>query len=305
MFSTRRLRVAAGLAVSALVAVVAVSTGTLGERASRRRSSSGRTQTAYPAVTQVATAWGRAKGVTVQVVQKQSGPIRQELSTVAVDTAPDVIVGAHDWVGELSGNGSIIPLSPSAATKKQFPAYALNAFSYGTAIKKLYGAPVALENIALVTNTKLAKAPKSFADLEKQALAAKKKTKAQVGLAVQQGAGRRVPHVPVLLRARRLRLRHEQGRQPRSVGHRRRQPEVPEERGADRQVEQGRPHPLAGQRRHREGPVPEGQGRVLGHGPLVPRRHPEVRRQVRGSRRFRRSSAGSSRSRSSASRATW
>ena len=81
------------------------------------------------------------------------GPIRQEVSTVAVDTAPDVIVGAHDWVGELSGNGSIIPLSPSAATKKQFPAYALNAFSYGTAIKKLYGAPVALENIALITNT--------------------------------------------------------------------------------------------------------------------------------------------------------
>jgi arabinogalactan oligomer/maltooligosaccharide transport system substrate-binding protein len=98
-------------------------------------------------------------------------------------------VGAHDWIGELSGNGSIIPLSPSAATKKQFPAYALNAFSYGTAIKKLYGAPVALENIGLVTNTKLAKVPKTFKDLERQALAAKKKTKAQVGLAVQQGQG--------------------------------------------------------------------------------------------------------------------
>jgi maltose-binding protein MalE len=142
-----------------------------------------------PAVTQVANAWARSKGVTVQVVQKQSGPIRQEVSTVAVENAPDVIVGAHDWIGELSGNGSIIPLSPSAATKKQFPAYALNAFSYGTAIKKLYGAPVALENIGLVTNTKLAKVPKTFKDLERQALAAKKKTKAQVGLAVQQGQG--------------------------------------------------------------------------------------------------------------------
>jgi maltose-binding protein MalE len=83
----------------------------------------------------------------------------------------------------------VLPLSPSAATKKQFPAYALNSFSYGTAIKKLYGTPVALENVALITNTKLAKVPTSFADLERQALAAKKKTKAQVGLAVQQGAG--------------------------------------------------------------------------------------------------------------------
>ena len=142
-----------------------------------------------PAVTQVANAWARTKGVTVQVVQKQSGPIRQEISTVAVDTAPDVIVGAHDWVGELSGNGSIIPISPSAATRKMFPVYALSAFSYGTAIKKLYGAPVALENIGLVTNTKLAKVPKSFADMEKQALAAKKKMKTQVGIAVQQGQG--------------------------------------------------------------------------------------------------------------------
>ena len=187
MFSTRRLRVVAGLAVAALVAVVAVSAGTSATNQTPKIviwADADR----VPAVTQVANAWAASKGVTVQVVQKQSGPIRQEVSTVAVDTAPDVIVGAHDWVGELSGNGSIIPLSPSAATKKQFPAYALNAFSYGTAIKKLYGAPVALENIALVTNTKLGKVPTSFVDLEKRALAAKKKMKTQVGIAVQQGA---------------------------------------------------------------------------------------------------------------------
>jgi maltose-binding protein MalE len=188
MFSTRRLRVVAGLAVTAIVAVVAVSSGTSATNQSTKLviwADADR----VPAVTQVANAWAASKGVTVQVVQKEMGPIRQELSTVSVETAPDVIVGAHDWVGEVSANGSVLPLSPSAATKKQFPAYALNSFSYGTAIKKLYGAPVALENIALVTNTKLAKVPSSFADLEKQALAAKKKTKAQVGLSVQQGQG--------------------------------------------------------------------------------------------------------------------
>src|SRR4249919_1956181 len=174
MLSSRSLRALAGLALGVLVVVVTASAGT-----------SATSQTPkiviwadadrVPAVTQVANAWASSKGVTVQVVQKQQGPIRQEVSTVAVENAPDVIVGAHDWVGELSGNGSIVPLSPSAATRKQFPAYALNSFSYGTAIKKLYGAPVALENIALITNTKLAKVPTSFADLEKRALAAKKK----------------------------------------------------------------------------------------------------------------------------------
>jgi maltose-binding protein MalE len=174
--------------VASVVAVVAASAGT---------SATGQTGRVViwadadrvPAVTQVANAWAQTKGVTVQVVQKQMGPIRQEIATVAVDTAPDIIVGAHDWVGELSANGSVLPLSPSAATRRQFPAYALNSFSYGTAIKKLYGAPVALENIALVTNTRLAKVPKTFAELERNALAAKKRTKAQVGLAVQQGQG--------------------------------------------------------------------------------------------------------------------
>jgi maltose-binding protein MalE len=173
--------------MASLVAVVAVSAGTSATDQSttiRIWADADRT----PAVTQVANAWAQGKNVNVQVVQKNFGDIRSQLTTVANDTAPDVIVGAHDWTGELSANGSVLPLSPSATTKKQFPAYALNAFSYGTAIKKLYAAPVALENIALFTNTKLAKVPKTFADLERQALAAKKKTKAQVGLAVQQGA---------------------------------------------------------------------------------------------------------------------
>ena len=77
------------------------------------------------------------------------------------------------------------------------PKYALDAFSYGTAIKKLYGAPVALENIALVTNTKLAKVPKTWAQLESQALATKKKTKAAVGISVK-----RDPEVCMLLQHR-------------------------------------------------------------------------------------------------------
>ena len=99
------------------------------------------------------------------------------------------MIAAHDWVGELSSNGSIVPLSPSAALKKQFPAAALDAFSYGVAVKRLYGVPLYVENVALLTNLKLAKVPTTWASLEAQAQAAKKKTKAPVGIAVQQGSG--------------------------------------------------------------------------------------------------------------------
>ncbi len=141
-----------------------------------------------PAVDKVASAWGASRGVTVNVVQKQFGDIRTDLSKVQADTAPDVIVGAHDWTGELAANGLVLPLSPRKAVRDKFPSYTLDAFSYGTAVKRLYGAPVAVENIGLITNTKLAKVPATFAALQKSALAFKAKKKGNLAIAVQQGA---------------------------------------------------------------------------------------------------------------------
>jgi arabinogalactan oligomer/maltooligosaccharide transport system substrate-binding protein len=142
-----------------------------------------------PAVERVAGQWATSKGVTVKVVEKEFGQIRNDLGTVKADSAPDVIVGASDWTGELAASGLLLPLNPSKTAKDAIASYALDGFSYGTAVKRLYGAPVAIENIGLLVNTKLAKVPKTFADLEKSALAVKKKTKAPVGIAVQQGAG--------------------------------------------------------------------------------------------------------------------
>src|SRR3954470_7570604 len=141
------------------------------------------------AVTKVANDWAGSSGATIKVVTKNFGDIRDNLGTVAAADAPDVITAAHDWTGQLAANGLVQPLFLSAAVKKQFPAYTLNAFSYGTAVKKLYGIPVAVENIGLVVNTKLAKAPKSFSQLETEALAQKKKSHSAFGIAVQQGTG--------------------------------------------------------------------------------------------------------------------
>jgi maltose-binding protein MalE len=121
------------------------------------------------------------------VVEKDFNQIRDSLTTVDTATAPDVIVGAHDWVGQLSANGLVVPLFPSKTTLAQFPAYTLDAFSYGTAVKKLYGAPVAIENIGLVVNTKLVKVPTTWAELEAAALAFKKKASGNLAIAVQQG----------------------------------------------------------------------------------------------------------------------
>ncbi len=139
------------------------------------------------AITQLANQYAQARGVEVKVVIKDSGQIRDLLGTVATADAPDVTTAAHDWIGQLAANGLVAPVFLKSATQQQFPRYTLDAFSYGTAVKKLYGVPVAIENIGLVVNTKLVKVPTTWAQLEQQALAFKKKAAGNIGIAVQQG----------------------------------------------------------------------------------------------------------------------
>lgn len=141
------------------------------------------------AVAKVANDWAASNGATIKVVTKNFGDIRDNLGTVTAADAPDVITAAHDWTGQLAANGLVVPLYPSRAVLAQFPGYTLDAFSYGTAVKKLYGIPVAVENIGLVVNTKLVRAPKSFAQLESDALKLKKKFRQPFGICVQQGSG--------------------------------------------------------------------------------------------------------------------
>jgi maltose-binding protein MalE len=180
-------RTAVALLTAALVATVALSTAAASSKALTLTIWTDANRA--PAVTKIANTWAAANGATIKVVTKDFGSIRSNLGTVAAADAPDVVLAAHDWTGELAANGLVEPLYPSAAIRKQFPKYTLDAFSYGTAVKKLYGIPVQVENIALLVNTKLAKVPTTFAQLEKTALAAKKKNKLAFGICVQQGSG--------------------------------------------------------------------------------------------------------------------
>ncbi|RKX51678.1 MAG: maltose ABC transporter substrate-binding protein, partial [Thermotoga sp.] len=81
----------------------------------------------------------RAKyGVEVEVQQVDFGSIKPKFLTAApAGEGADIIVGAHDWVGELVVNGLLEPI-PEFADMKYFYDTAINAFSYGG---KLYGLP--------------------------------------------------------------------------------------------------------------------------------------------------------------------
>jgi arabinogalactan oligomer / maltooligosaccharide transport system substrate-binding protein len=141
-------------------------------------------------ITALANAWAKPRGLNIKVVAKaEQNNVRSDFVTVQAGDAPDVITGAHDWVGELAANGSILPISPKKTTLAQIPKYTRDAFSYGKTVSQLYGMPTHVENVGLFVNTQLAKVPKSWADLQRQALAFKRKGGGRVGIDVQQGTG--------------------------------------------------------------------------------------------------------------------
>lgn len=186
-----RRRIAIALLIAAFAGLTAALAGSV-----HAATTSGNTITIWTdsnraaAITKAAHAYESANpGVNVNVVQQQFGNIENNLGTVAANNAPDIIVAAHDWTGQLAANGLVVPLYLSKAQKKEFPKYTLNAFSYGLAVKHLYGLPTQIENIGLVVNTKLAKVPTTFNQLTSEALAFKKKHHSKVGIAVQQGSG--------------------------------------------------------------------------------------------------------------------
>jgi arabinogalactan oligomer/maltooligosaccharide transport system substrate-binding protein len=66
---------------------------------------------------------------------------------------PDVMVGAHDWIGNLVQNGAIDPVQLTEAQLAAFPEVAIEAVTFEG---QTYGVPYALENLALIRNTDLA-----------------------------------------------------------------------------------------------------------------------------------------------------
>ena len=115
------------------------------------------------AITDIVAQFEEDKGVDVEVVEKNFDDIREEfLAQAPTGEGPDVIVGAHDWAGELVTNGVVSPVE-LGATAEEFSEVAVNAFTYEG---QVYGVPYGIENIALVRNNDLVSdTPDTFDDL--------------------------------------------------------------------------------------------------------------------------------------------
>lgn len=125
------------------------------------------------------------KGYTLNVVTKELTAIRDELATVPEGSAPDLIWGDQEWSGTLAAAGSIVPVPLTPAAIAAFRPNVLSGFQFGFG---RYGVPVQISNLALITNAALVpKAPATFAELSKTALALKAAGKVRVPFAVPQG----------------------------------------------------------------------------------------------------------------------
>jgi arabinogalactan oligomer/maltooligosaccharide transport system substrate-binding protein len=99
---------------------------------------------------------------------------------VPTGKGPDITIGAHDWLGNLIQNGVVAPIELGDKTS-EFEPVAIQAFSQDG---QVYGVPYAIENIALIRNTKLAaSAPATWDD----AVAAGKKANAKYPILLQMG----------------------------------------------------------------------------------------------------------------------
>jgi len=117
--------------------------------------------------------FGQENGVsvTVQAISKD-----QQTAFVTASqqgSGPDVMVGAHDWIGNLVQNGAIDPVQLADDQKAGFSELALKAVTFNG---QLYAVPYAQENVALIRNTALAPSPPATIE---DLVAAGKKLKAE------------------------------------------------------------------------------------------------------------------------------
>ena len=119
--------------------------------------------TRYSQIQELAKDFTAATKVDVQVVQKSQTDMGQEfISQVPTGNGPDIIVTAHDGLGQMVKNGVVSPVD-LGDSKSKFSEAAIQGVTYDG---KTYGVPYAVESVALVRNNKLTTdTPKTFDEM--------------------------------------------------------------------------------------------------------------------------------------------
>ena len=139
-------------------------------------------ETRIDAFKELGTDFQAATGVALDVVQKPTNDIKTDfIAQAPTGQGPDLVVGAHDWTGDLISNGVIQPVELGDKVSG-FNEVAVRGFMQEG---QLYGVPYATENIGLVRNNGMVQdTPATFDELIEQGKAAEG---AEFPIVIQQG----------------------------------------------------------------------------------------------------------------------
>lgn len=110
-----------------------------------------------------ADAYTEKTGVEVELVSKDNATIKDDfIQQVPTGEGPDITMGAHDWLGELTTNGVVAPLELGDSAGDYLDV-AIQAATYDGTV---YMLPYAVENIAVLRNADIIpEAATSFDDM--------------------------------------------------------------------------------------------------------------------------------------------
>ena len=145
----------------------------------------------------VADKFAADNGISVEVQAVSSDLQTNFVTANSAGNGPDVVVGAHDWIGNLVQNGSIDPLQLTADQLTGYSPKAVDATTYNG---KLYGVPYGIEALALYRNTAVVpQEPKTLTDAIDAGQAAVKAKKVESALNLPVGENGDAYHMePVL-----------------------------------------------------------------------------------------------------------
>lgn len=108
------------------------------------------------ALEEAATKWGEENGLSVAVQAVASDLQPSFVTANQAGNGPDMILAAHDWIGNLVQNGAISPVQLSAAATAPIAEIGLKAAQYEG---QTYGLPYAVETLVLYSNNALTSVP--------------------------------------------------------------------------------------------------------------------------------------------------
>src|SRR4028119_1504757 len=116
-----------------------------------------------PVMEELAQQFGEENGLTVEVQSIAAHVQSQFVPAAQAGEGPDIVMGAHDWIGNFVQNGAIDPIQLSPDQLQAFNPLAIEGVTFNG---QVYGVPFAVENVVLFRNTDLApEAPATIEDL--------------------------------------------------------------------------------------------------------------------------------------------